>query len=227
MAAIARVWALSTTPYTRRSLGEILPVTSTRVKSLLYSRPSAPQSTSTKSASADRSGRWAWRAAGPPAARPPRSAGKLEPAAPNSRIWCSSSSATSFSVCSGRKRGPQHPKRLLRIPDRLADLGDLVLVLDLPQLLDQARGGHHRQLRQLLGDPVAQADGHRIGLDGQPADAGRIAPPGPPPGACSPPGGGSCSSSPGHSSLELGGVAAVAQHHLAVRRAAAGSCRRP
>ena len=35
MAAIARVWASNTTPYIRSNLGEILPVTSTRVKSLM------------------------------------------------------------------------------------------------------------------------------------------------------------------------------------------------
>ena len=68
------------------------------------------------------------------------------------------------------QRRPQHGKRLLRLPYGLAKPGDLFFVLDQPQLLDQARGGDDFQLRQLLGDLVAQSDGHRIALDPQPAD---------------------------------------------------------
>ena len=101
MAAIARSWASNTTLYTRSSLGEILPVRSTRVKSLSIKPAGRAPIDQHRGRVAD--GPLGWVGMGqrrPRTCRHNRSEGR-PPAAPKSRIWCSNRSASCFSVCSG------------------------------------------------------------------------------------------------------------------------------
>ena len=187
-----------------------------------------------------------WRPSRPARSRPRRSAGpvgracgsaaraptatidgKLQPLPPNSRILFSSSSATSFSVRSGRSEARSTPNARSAYQIGLADLGDLVLVLDQPQI---SRPGsvvaHQLDLGQRRGDLVAQRHGHRVALDRPACRPSPGRPPGRSRSSMPTPGRPNRGFQPGHSSLELGRVARVADHDFALVERPADSCRR-
>ena len=210
-----------------RSLGEILPVTSTRVKSLWYSPPSAPQSTSRKSLVADRRVGRPWRGAAPPERPTATMLGKAaRPGAelPHLRAPVRRPPAFRSSPAAASRGARQTPSRHAGSPARIWAISSLSLIC--AQLLDQAGRCHELDLGQLRGDLVAQADGHRVALDRQPANLGRLDDLARRPRTCSCPGGRMCEIQARAFLAQLGGVARVAEDRLAVGPKQADSCRR-